>query len=63
MYEVNNPENSTVLISENAFNHLRAVNVELVEALEHLLVCVELVNWDNDPSVIRARAAIALARG
>lgn len=36
---------------------------ELLEALEECLVCMDLANWHDDQSAMKARAAIAKAKG
>ena len=45
------------------FDGIMAVNAEMVEALRDLLVCMDLANWHDDPSAIKARAVIAKSTG
>jgi hypothetical protein len=42
---------------------LFAAAPDLLEAVNRLLVCMRLANWENDDAAIFARAAIAKAEG
>ena len=46
---------------ENA--RLIAAAPDLLEAVNRLLVCMSLANWENDDAAVFARAAIAKATG
>lgn len=43
------------------FRRLDRVNAELVEAINRLLVCMRLANWENDDSAQFASAALTSA--
>lgn len=42
---------------------LIAAAPELLESVQELLGCMHLANWEDDPIAIKARAALAKARG